>query len=78
VLCGNRIINNAAGTGAFGGGVFMTSNDWSGTITIRDTTITGNTGGSWTVLQQGSVTDLGSAFGINALSATVTNSTLQN
>jgi hypothetical protein len=28
--------------------------------------------------QQGSVTDLGSAFGINALSATVTNSTLQN
>jgi len=67
----------AAGTGAFGGGVFMTSNDWTGTITIRDTTITGNTGGHWTQLQQGSVTNLGSAFGINALSATVTNSTLQ-
>ena len=78
VLCGDRIINNAAGTGAFAGGVFMTSNDSTGTITIRDTTITGNTGGSWTQLQQGSVTDLGSAFGINALSATVTNSTLQN
>jgi len=46
-------------------------------MTIRDTTITGNTGGSWTQLQQGSVTNLGSAFGINALSATATNSTLQ-
>jgi len=77
ILCGDSITGNAAGTGAFGGGVFMTSNDWTGTITIRDTTITGNTGGHWTQLQQGSVTDLGSAFGINALSATVTNSTLQ-
>jgi len=78
ILCGDVITSNAAGQGAFGGGVFMTSNDWTGTITIRDTTITGNTGGSWTQLQQGSVTDLGSAFGINALSATVTNSTLQH
>jgi len=77
ILCGDTITGNAAGTGAFGGGVFMTSNDWTGTMTIRDTTITGNTGGSWTQLQQGSVTSLGSAFGINALSATVTNSTLQ-
>ena len=77
ILCGDTITGNAAGTGAFGGGVFMTSNDWTGTITIRDTTITGNTGGHWTQLQQGSVTNLGSAFGINALSATVTNSTLQ-
>ena len=77
ILCGDVITGNAAGQGAFGGGVFMTSNDWTGTITIRDTTITGNTGGSWTQLQQGSVTNLGSAFGINALSATVTNSTLQ-
>ena len=77
ILCGDTITNNAAGTGAFGGGVFMTSNDWSGTITIQDTTITGNTGGHWTQLQQGSVTDLGTAFGINALSATVSNSTLQ-
>ena len=77
ILCGDLITGNAAGTGAFGGGVFMTSNDWTGTITIQDTKITGNTGGSWTQLQQGSVTDLGTAFGINALSATVTNSTLQ-
>jgi len=77
ILCGDLITGNAAGTGAFGGGVFMTSNDWTGTMTIRDTTITGNTGGHWTQLRQGSVTDLGTAFGINALSATVTNSTLQ-
>ncbi len=77
ILCGDTITGNAAGTGAFGGGVFMTSNDWSGTIAISDTTITGNTGGSWTQLQQGSVTNLGTAFGINAKSATVTNSTLQ-
>jgi len=77
ILCGDTITGNAAGTGAFGGGVFMTSNDWTGTITIRDTTITGNTGGHWTQLQQSSGTNLGSAFGINALNATVTNSTLQ-
>jgi hypothetical protein len=77
VLCGVQVTNNAAGTNAFGGGVFMTSNDWSGTITIRDSTITGNTGGSWTQVQSGSVTDLGTAFGVNAKSATVSNSTLQ-
>jgi len=77
LLCGDVITGNAAGQGAFGGGVFMTSNDWTGTMTIRDTTITGNIGGSWTQLKQGSITNLGSAFGINAVSATVTNSTLQ-
>jgi len=77
VLCGVEVTNNAAGTGAFGGGVFMTSNDWSGTLTIRDSTITGNTGRSWTVAQEGSVTDVGSAFGVNAKSITVSNSTLQ-
>jgi len=77
VLCGIEVTNNAAGTGAFGGGVFMTSNDWSGTLTIRDSTITGNTGKSWTVAQEGSVTDVGSAFGVNAKSIAVSNSTLQ-
>jgi hypothetical protein len=77
VLCGDEIINNAAGTKAFGGGVFMTSNDWSGTMTIKDTTITGNTGGHWTQVQGGSVDDVGTAFGINAKSITVQNSTLQ-
>jgi len=77
LLCGVQVTNNAAGTNAFGGGIFMTSNDWTGTITIRDSTITGNTGGYWTQLQEGSVTNLGTAFGINAKSATVSNSTLQ-
>ena len=77
VLCGVDVLNNAAGTGAFGGGVFMTSNDWSGTISIRDSTVTGNTGGSWTQVQQGTVTKLGTAFGVNAKSATLQSSTLQ-
>jgi hypothetical protein len=77
VLCGVDVVNNAAGMGAFGGGVFMTSNDWSGTISIQDSTITGNTGGSWTTVKSGSVTNLGSAFGVNAKSATVQSSTLQ-
>jgi hypothetical protein len=76
VLCGVEVTNNAAGTKAFGGGVFMTSNDWTGTLTIQDSTITGNTGGSWTQVQQGSG-NLGSAFGVNALSVSVKNSTLQ-
>jgi hypothetical protein len=77
VLCGDDIENNAAGEGAFGGGVFMTSNDWSGTMTIRDTIIAGNTGGHWTTTQEGSVKDLGTAFGINAKSAAVESSMLQ-
>ena len=77
VLCGVSITSNAAGAGAFGGGVFMTSNDFSGPITIQDSVITGNTGGYWTQVKQGSVTNLGTAFGVNALSASVSNSTLQ-
>jgi hypothetical protein len=77
VLCGDAITGNAAGMGAFGGGVFMTSNDWSGTISVVDSTITGNTGGHWTQVKQGTVTDLGTAFGVNAKSATIQNSTLQ-
>jgi hypothetical protein len=77
ILCGVEIVNNAAGTGAFGGGVFMTSNDWSGTMTVRDSIITGNTGGHWTIAQEGSVDDLGTAFGINTKSITLSNSTLQ-
>jgi PA14 domain-containing protein len=77
VLCGVDVVNNAAGGGAFGGGVFMTSNDFSGTLTIRDSIITGNTGGSWTQVKEGSVTNLGTAFGVNAKSASVQSSTLQ-
>ena len=55
----------------------MTSNDFSGTISIQDSVITGNTGGFWTQVAQGSVTNLGTAFGVNALSASVVSSTLQ-
>lgn len=76
-LCGVDVENNAAGSGAFGGGVFMTSNDFTGTLSVQDSIITGNTGGSWTQVKEGSVTNLGTAFGVNAKSATVQNSTLQ-
>jgi predicted outer membrane repeat protein len=76
-VCGDAVLNNAAGTKAFGGGLFFTSDDWKGILTIADTTMTGNTGGSWTQVKQGSVTDVGSAIGVNALSITVTNSMLQ-
>ena len=55
----------------------MTSNDFTGTISIQDSIITGNTGGSWTQVKQGIVTNLGTAFGVNANSASVVNSTLQ-
>ena len=74
-LCGVDVEHNAAGEGAFGGGVFMTSNDFSGTITVQDSIITGNTGGSWTQVNSGP--DLGTAFGVNAKSSTIVNSTLQ-
>jgi predicted outer membrane repeat protein len=76
-VCGDAVLDNAAGTNAFGGGLFFTSDDWKGILTIADTTMTGNTGRSWTQVKQGSVTDVGSAIGVNALSITVTNSTLQ-
>ena len=75
LLCGDQIINNAAGTNAFGGGLFFTSNDFGGTLTIADTTMTGNTGGHWTQVSSGSVTDAGTAVGTNAKSITI-NSTL--
>jgi hypothetical protein len=76
-LCGDAILNNSAGQGAFGGGLFFTSNDMGGTLTIADTTMTGNTGGHWTVVSTGSVTNAGTAVGTNAKSITITNSTLQ-
>jgi hypothetical protein len=75
-LCGNAILNNKAGANAFGGGLFFTSNDMNGTLTITDTTMTGNTGGSWTNATSG-VMNVGSAVGVNAKSIAVTNSTLQ-
>lgn len=77
ILCGDKIVNNAAGTNAFGGGLFFTSNNYGGTLTIADTTMTGNTGGHWTNVQSGDVTDAGTAVGTNAKSITITNSTIQ-
>jgi hypothetical protein len=77
VLCGDQIVSNAAGVGGFGGGLFFTSNNMMGTLTITDTTMTGNTGGSWTHVSTGSVTNAGTAVGTNDKSITVTNSTLQ-
>jgi hypothetical protein len=77
ILCGDAILNNSAGQGAFGGGLFFTSNNMGGTLSIADTTMTGNTGGHWTVVSTGSVTNVGNAVGTNAKSITVTNSTLQ-
>jgi hypothetical protein len=76
-LCGDAILNNAAGKNAFGGGLFFTSNDMGGTLSIADTTMTGNTGGHWTNVSTGSVTDAGSAVGTNCKSITITNSTIQ-
>jgi hypothetical protein len=77
LLCGNQIVENSAGEGAFGGGLFFTSNNYGGTLSIIDTTMTGNTGGSWTNVQMGSITDAGSAVGTNCQSITIENSTLQ-
>lgn len=76
-LCGDAILNNAAGTNAFGGGLFFTSNDMGGTLAIADTTMTGNTGGHWTNVSMGSVTNAGSAVGTNTKSITIMSSTIQ-
>src|SRR6185312_3806915 len=77
-LCGDAILGNDAGTNAFGGGLFFTSNNFGGTLSITDTTMTGNTGGSWTNVTTGSVTYVGTAVGTNCKSITVVNSTLQD
>ena len=76
-LCGDAILNNAAGTKAFGGGLFFTSNNFGGDLKIADTTMTGNTGGHWTQAQTGSTTNAGTAVGTNCHSVTITNSTIQ-
>jgi hypothetical protein len=77
VLCGDEIDDNAAGVNAFGGGLFFTSNNMAGTLTITDTTMQGNTGGHWTNVSTGSVTNAGTAIGTNAKSITITNSNIQ-
>jgi hypothetical protein len=76
-LCGDAVLNNAAGTKAFGGGLFFTSDNMAGVLTITDTTMTGNTGGSWTNVSTGSVTNAGTAVGTNAKSITLSGDTLQ-
>ena len=76
-LCGDAITNNTAGMNAFGGGLFFTSNNYGGSLSIADTTMTGNTGGRWTTAQTGSTTSAGTAVGTNCHSLTITNSTLQ-
>jgi hypothetical protein len=77
IVCGDDIENNAAGVNAFGGGIFFTSDNWTGTLTIQDSTIEGNTGGHWTSVHAGSVTNAGTAVGTNALSISITNSMVQ-
>ncbi len=77
LLCGDQIVDNDAGMGGFGGGVFFTSNNMAGTLTITDTTMTGNTGGHWTNASTGSIHDIGTAVGTNCKSITVENSTIQ-
>ncbi|HSY22995.1 MAG TPA: hypothetical protein VK841_12805 [Polyangiaceae bacterium] len=69
IVCGDSITGNAAGTNAFAGGVFMTSDNLMGDLTITDSTITGNTGGSWG--------GAGTAIGVNAKTITITDSTVQ-
>jgi hypothetical protein len=76
-LCGDAVLNNNAGVKAFGGGLFFTSNDFGGILTIRDTTMTGNTGGSCSSASTGSVTNAGTAVGTNTKSITLSGSTLQ-
>ncbi|HEY6475071.1 MAG TPA: hypothetical protein VI456_00730, partial [Polyangia bacterium] len=76
-LCGDAVLNNTAGTNAFGGGLFFTSDNMAGVLTITDTTMNGNIGGYWTTVSTGSVKSAGTAVGTNAKSVTITNSTLQ-
>jgi predicted outer membrane repeat protein len=77
LLCGDKIVNNSAGVNADGGGLFFTSNDWQGTLSIIDTEMTGNTGGYWTSVATGSTKNAGTAVGTNCKSLTIQNSTLQ-
>ena len=77
LLCGDKIVDNSAGTNAFGGGLFFTSNNLQGALSILDTVMTGNTGGHWTIAATGSTTNAGTAVGTNCKSLTIQNSTLQ-
>ena len=76
LLCGDAVLNNAAGVNAFGGGLFFTSNNFGGSLSIADTTITGNTGGHWTQIPNGAA-NAGTAVGTNCKSVTILTSTIQ-
>ncbi len=76
LLCGDAVLNNAAGIHAFGGGLFFTSNNFGGSLSIVDTTMTGNTGGHWTQVPNGTA-NAGAAVGTNCKSVTILTSTLQ-
>lgn len=76
-LCGDEIEGNQAGAHAFGGGLFFTSNNYGGTLSIIDSILTDNGGGHWTHVSTGSITDAGTAIGTNAKSITIVNSTVQ-
>ena len=55
VLCGDKFTGNAAGANAYGGGIFFTSDDAQGTLSITDTTMDGGTtGGSFNERRVGS------------------------
>ena len=65
-----------AGMNAFGGGLFFTSNNFGGTLSITDTTMTGNTGGHWTQIPNGTA-NAGTAVGTNCKSVTISTSMIQ-
>ncbi len=77
LFCGDDFENNLAGTGAFGGALCFTSDNMAGTLSIIDTKMAGNTGGHWTNVTSGNVTNVGTAIGVNAQSITLSGSTIQ-
>jgi hypothetical protein len=77
LFCGDDFENNLAGTGAFGGALCFTSDNMAGTLSIIDTKMAGNTGGHWTSVTSGSVTNVGTAIGVNAKSITLSGSMIQ-
>jgi hypothetical protein len=77
LLCGVTITDNKAASDGFGGGLFFTSNDMTGTLSIANSAISGNTGGWWTNVATGSITNVGTAIGVNAKSIMLTTSSVQ-
>lgn len=65
------------GCGGSGSTVAADGGGSRGTLTIADTTMEGNTGGSWTNVSTGSVKNAGTAVGTNTKSITITSSMIQ-